>query len=85
MDTDHKATEVAVQDDEVESVEDHEVEPDPLPPPLALPPWLGASADTNDHLLQYYLPQVPGRLPGHYTMTKNGNVRIDSLTTNQLM
>eukprot|EP00972_Heterocapsa_arctica_P041446 6110985-Heterocapsa_arctica.AAC.1 len=77
MDTDHDATEVAVQDDEVESVEDHEVKPDPLPPPLVLPPWLDASADTNDHLLKWYLPQVPGRLPGHYTTKKNGNVRID--------
>eukprot|EP00972_Heterocapsa_arctica_P009056 1333542-Heterocapsa_arctica.AAC.1 len=41
MDTDHEATEVAAEDDDVGSVEDHEVQPDPLPPPLALPPWLG--------------------------------------------
>eukprot|EP00972_Heterocapsa_arctica_P087519 12905648-Heterocapsa_arctica.AAC.1 len=57
IDTDHDATEVAAEDDEVEAVEDHEVPLDPLPPPLALPPWLGASTDTNDHLLQYYLSQ----------------------------
>eukprot|EP00972_Heterocapsa_arctica_P109902 16182093-Heterocapsa_arctica.AAC.1 len=74
MDSDHEATEVAAEDDKVEAVEDNEVQPDPLPPPLALPPWLGPSIDTNNHLLQYYLPQVTGRLPGHYTTTKSGDV-----------
>eukprot|EP00972_Heterocapsa_arctica_P064666 9541434-Heterocapsa_arctica.AAC.1 len=81
----HEETEVEVEDDEVEPVEDHEVEPDPLPPPLIAPPWIDASADTNAHLLEWYLPPLPGRLLGHYTTTKGGNVRIDSLTTNEVM
>eukprot|EP00972_Heterocapsa_arctica_P075323 11111913-Heterocapsa_arctica.AAC.1 len=84
MDTDHEATEVAAEDDDAKSaVEDHEVEPDPPPPPLALPPWIGASIDTNDHLLQYYLPAERGL--GHFTTTRSGWQRIDSLTTRQLM
>eukprot|EP00972_Heterocapsa_arctica_P058322 8605207-Heterocapsa_arctica.AAC.1 len=85
MDTTHDPTDLGNEDDDdKQAVADNEVEPDAsAPAPLALPPWLGASIDTNEHLRQYYLPEDRGL--GHFMTTKEGGRRIDTLTTRELM
>eukprot|EP00972_Heterocapsa_arctica_P040339 5943085-Heterocapsa_arctica.AAC.1 len=60
-------------DDDAEQphVDDDEVAPDLTgPATLSLPPWMGASIDTNDHLRQFYMPADRGL--GHFTTMKNG-------------
>eukprot|EP00972_Heterocapsa_arctica_P039723 5853930-Heterocapsa_arctica.AAC.1 len=82
----HAPTEAMADDDDDEKppVDDNEVAPDLTDPAsLSFPPWMGASIDTNDHLRQFYMPAEPGL--GHFTTMKNGGVRVDSLTTRELM
>eukprot|EP00972_Heterocapsa_arctica_P114737 16444013-Heterocapsa_arctica.AAC.1 len=69
-------------DEEKEPVDDVEVAPAD-PPPLAEPPWVNASIDTVEHNRAYYMPAERGL--GHYMTKKVGGVRIDSLTTRELM
>eukprot|EP00972_Heterocapsa_arctica_P110010 16198911-Heterocapsa_arctica.AAC.1 len=65
-------------------VDDNEVPPGLTnPADLSLPPWIGASIDTNDNLRKFYMPADRGL--GHFTTMQDGVVRIDSLTTRDLM
>eukprot|EP00972_Heterocapsa_arctica_P028826 4241376-Heterocapsa_arctica.AAC.1 len=81
----HAPTEVMADDDaEQPPVDDDEVAPDLTgPATLSPPPWMDASIDTNDHLREFYLPADCGL--GHFMTEKNGSVRIDTLTTRELM
>eukprot|EP00972_Heterocapsa_arctica_P005715 844971-Heterocapsa_arctica.AAC.1 len=53
------------------------------PPPVVVPAYIVAmavNADTNDHLLKWYL-----KLEGDYTTEKGGGRHINTMTTTEVM